>query len=279
VGVSKSVAKIASDADKPDGLTVVYPGREQAYLAGLPLATMSGIGEVAQRKLRSFGIATLGDVASADHSLLAQVFGKNAEMMRARCQGRDASPVESDDEVKSVSSEMSFAVSLSDRESISRALATMAAKVCRRLRKKQLKARTITLKLRYENLKVRTAQTRLDPPGADEFVMAQRLDALIDELWTQGMLVRLVGVAASGFGDDSSSPRQERLFELDADDGPAAPALRETLDARKRESLIDATDRIRDRFGERAVNFGRERAMLDGGTGTGAKNPEDYRKA
>jgi hypothetical protein len=160
-------------------------------------------------------------------------------MMRARCQGRDASPVESDDEVKSVSSEMSFAVSLSDRESISRALATMAAKVCRRLRKKQLKARTITLKLRYENLKVRTAQTRLDPPGADEFVMAQRLDALIDELWTQGMLVRLVGVAASGFGDDSSSPRQERLFELDADDGPAAPALRETLDARKRESLID----------------------------------------
>ena len=66
LGASKSVAKIASDADKPDGLTVVFPGREAAYLAPLPLRAMSGIGEAAERRLHNMGLRTLGDIAHAD---------------------------------------------------------------------------------------------------------------------------------------------------------------------------------------------------------------------
>ena len=275
VGVSKSVAKIASDADKPNGLTVVYPGREAAYLAPLPIRSMSGIGEAAERKLNSLGVKTLGDVAKASDSLLASVFGKNAQMMRLRCLGADTSPVASDDTVKSVSNEMSFAVSLSQRIDIERALATMAAKVCRRLRKKQLKASTLALKIRYENLKIRTAQLQVFPPTDDEFVVVRELSELIDALWTPGMLVRLVGVAASGFGDESAEQGyQERLFDFEEAEESAA----DEREAQRHAGLIAATDKIRDRFGERAVNFGRENATLGQTTGTGAKNPEDYRK-
>ena len=276
VGVSKSVAKIASDEDKPDGLTVVYPGRERDYLASLPIRVMSGIGESAERRLLSLGIKTLGDIAQASDSLLVSVFGKNAQMMRLRCLGQDASPVASDDTVKSVSNEMSFATSLDNRADIDRALATMAAKVCRRLRKKGLKAHTFALKIRYEDLKVRTAQTRLQEPLDEEYPVIDALEGLVPDLWTEGMLVRLVGVAASGFDDDPVGfGVQDRLFDID--DMPDAEQAK-SEEAKRRASLIQATDRIRDRFGERAVNFGRENATLGSSTGTAAKNPEDYRK-
>lgn len=279
LGVSKSVAKIASDADKPDGLTVVFPGSEAAYLAPLPLRTMSGIGEAAEQRLHNMGLRTLGDVAKADASALAAVFGKNAEMMRKRCLGADESPVKSDDEVKSVSNEMSFAVSLNSREDIERAMATMAAKVCRRLRKMDLKAHTLTLKVRYENLKLRTAQVRIPHPTDSEFVVIDELDPLIDHLWTKGILIRLVGVAASGFQEDGNAAIQESLFDWDAEDaGDVADEGKQAEAAQKRSGLIAATDKIRDRFGERAVNFGRENATLGGTTGSGAKNPEDYRR-
>ncbi|MBQ9068489.1 MAG: DNA polymerase IV, partial [Eggerthellaceae bacterium] len=103
LGVSKSVAKVASDYEKPSGLTVVYPGREAAFLSPLPTKAMSGIGPVAQEQLRSYGISTLGEVAQADQETLAWVFGKNAEMMRKRCLGQDADLVRDNDEAKSVS--------------------------------------------------------------------------------------------------------------------------------------------------------------------------------
>ena len=278
LGASKSVAKIASDADKPDGLTVVFPGREAAYLAPLPLRAMSGIGEAAERRLHNMGLRTLGDVAHAESSMLASVFGKNAEMMRLRCLGADSSPVVQDDEVKSVSNEMSFAVSLATRDQIGRALATMAAKVCRRLRKKGLKAQTLALKVRYENLKIRTAQLQLPHGTDDEYEVMQALDPLIDDLWTHGMQVRLVGVAASGFDEPASTVIQDSLFDLNVGESQIDVQDEKAPQKKSRSNLIAATDRIRDRFGERAVNFGRERATLDSTTGSGAKNPEDYRK-
>jgi DNA polymerase-4 len=188
--------------------------------------------------------------------------------------------VQADDEVKSVSNEMSFAVSLDNREDISRALATMAAKVCRRLRKSALKARTVTLKVRYENLKSRTAQTRLAEPTNDEFTIIDALEPLIDGLWTRGMLVRLVGVAASGFDDKDEMGFQDSLFDSGLDNGHDSSERQEkSRIAAKRAGLIAATDKIRDRFGERAVNYGRENATLGCTTGSGAKNPEDYRRA
>lgn len=280
VGTTKSVAKVASDRDKPNGMTIVYPGREASFLASLPLAVMSGIGPVAQGRLHSFGLRTLGDVASADSDILMQVFGKNAEMMRARCIGADADAVSEGESAKSVSGEMSFDTDVDDRRMIEGTIGTMAAKVCRRLRRKSLKGATVLLKVRYRELNIRTAQTRLREPTDDEFVVTAELIALLDKVWKPGMPLRLVGVAVSGF--DQGSPIQQSLFDLtslqdkneSATERRAQPSI---VDAEKRRNLIQATDRIRDRFGETAVRFGRENASLDHTTGSSAKNPEDYK--
>ncbi len=273
VGVSKSVAKIASDAEKPNGLTVVYPGTEQGYLAPLPIRTMSGIGQAAEAKLKAYGLQTLGDVAHASPSILSSVFGKNGEMMRLRCLGQDESPVAHNEEVKSVSNETSFATDITTEPEVKRAISTMAAKVCRRLRKQQLQASTFALKMRYGNLKIRTAQTRIHPATDDEFEVTARLGELVPTLWKPGMPLRLIGVAASGFDEADEPYIQESLFGNEDENAPAANEAKE-----RNAKLIEATDRIRDRFGERAVNFGRENAVLGSTTGTSAKNPEDYLK-
>ena len=286
LGTTKSVAKVASDRDKPNGLTVVYPGREAAFLGPLPLGVMSGIGPVAQKKLQSYGMRTLGDVAAADHGMLNLVFGKNAEMMRNRCLGRDTDPVAEDEGVKSVSAEMSFDTDVDDRRMVEGTIGAMAAKVCRRLRRKQLKGSTVLVKVRFQELNIKTAQTRLDAPTDDEFVVTAALRGLLDKVWAPGMPLRLVGVAVSGF-NEPPAPRQASLFDLlegteagtEAPDGAdgatqAAPSI---PDAAKRRGLISATDKIRDRFGEDAVHFGREAHSLGHSTGSSAKNPEDYK--
>lgn len=89
VGTSKAVSKIASDLDKPHGITVVYPGTERAFLAPLPVGSMSGIGPVAQKQLKTYRIHTLGELAEADTGILKKVFGKNAQKIRDRALGID----------------------------------------------------------------------------------------------------------------------------------------------------------------------------------------------
>ena len=113
----------------------------------------------------------------------------------------------------------------------------------------------------------------MDEPTDDEYRVAEALSPLVDGLWVRGMLVRLVGVAATGF-DDDAQPMQDTLFDVPA----AGDAARADSNAAARHAgLIAATDRIRDRFGERAVNFGRENATLGSTTGSSPKNPEDYK--
>lgn len=168
VGTSKSVAKIASDRDKPRGLTVVFPGTEAAFLEKLPVRTLSGVGAAAERTLLSHGVRTLGAMGRADGALLRKIFGKNGEMMRDRALGRDRSEVAEDDEVKSVSNEVTYAHDLETREDIEAALSTISAKVGRRLRRKGLKGRTVAVKMRYDNRTTRSAQCALAVPTDDD---------------------------------------------------------------------------------------------------------------
>lgn len=282
VGPTKTVAKVASEQNKPHGITVVYPGRQAAFLAPLPIARMSGIGPTSQKALHRFGITTLGDVVAADASVLRQVFGKNAQMMRDRCAGADTDPVVYEGEpAKSVSNEISFAHDLVDRADIEAALATVAAKVGRRLRMNGLEASTVTLKVRLANLQVRTAQQQLDEPCADEYVFAPILYRLLDKVWAPGVALRLVGMAASRF--DGAAAVQPSLFD---DEEPTEAERDETVVGKQRSrmaqehvrtGLMQATDIVRDRFGEGAVQFGRELRTKSNLTGTTSKNPADYK--
>lgn len=275
VGTSKTVAKIASDMDKPQGLTVVYPGRERGFLAPLPVRVMSGIGAAAEQKLKSRGIETLGDIADAGEAALVRLFGKNGHVMYVRANGGDDAPVVTDDPVKSVSNETTFAVDLTERDEVEAAIATMAAKVGRRLRRKGLAGRTLGLKVRFDDRTVRSVQRRLDHPSDDELAYTPLLYRMMDEVWRPGMPVRLIGVSMAGFAAEEGV--QESLFDLGdvaPNDNDVEPVIK---DEGKRRGLIEATDLVKNRFGEDAVRFGRELRADENTTGSASKNPADYK--
>jgi DNA polymerase-4 len=257
--------------DKPNGLTVIYPGREAAFLEDLPTRTMSGIGPAAEKRLAALGITTLGQVARASEEMLHSVFGKNALMMRTRCQGGDTSPVEADDGVKSISNEMTFSTDLIELSEVRQAAAMLAAKVGRRLRRKGLAGHTVTLKVRYDDLSIHTAQRTLPAPVDDEQVYTPILWELIGEVWHPGVKLRLLGVGVSHF---EARPVQLSLFEgmafEDADEnGRHSPAARP-----HKRSLVEATDKVKNRFGEHAVHYGRDFQFHDRDTGTLAQNKD-----
>ena len=272
-GTSKTIAKIASDMDKPRGLTVVYPGSERDFLAPLPVRAMSGIGASAEEKLRSRGIRTLGQLADADLRMLERVFGKLGRVMHVRANGGDDAPVEQDDAVKSVSNEMTFATDLTRREDVEAAIATMAAKVGRRLRRKGLRGRTLALRVKFDDLSVRSVQRQLPQPSDDELAYTPLLYAMVDEVWRPGTPLRLIGVGMSGFAEEGAV--QESLFDEAA---PSADDVEPVVrDERKRRGLIEATDLVKDRFGEAAVRFGHELRNEGNTTGSSSKNPADYK--
>ena len=249
LGCNKTVAKIASERDKPRGLTVVPPGTERAFLAPLPVRAMSGIGSAAETALARAHIRTIGQLAQADHSILTKVFGVNAEMMRNRALGRERSevtPIDAVDDVKSVSNERTFAHDLTDRADVDAALALLGESVGRRLRKRGLAGRTVTVKLKFSYGSGRTIQRKLPHPTDDENLFVPAARELIDSIWFDGMHVRLLGIGMSDFADEAAV--QTDLFcEVDE---------RGAVHSDKRDLSV-AVDKVREKFGAGAVGFGR----------------------
>ncbi|MCL2888927.1 MAG: DNA polymerase IV [Eggerthellaceae bacterium] len=260
LSTSKTVAKIASEMDKPRGLTVVYPGRERDFLFPLPIRHLSGIGPVAQHELFRHNIETIGDLANADPLFIERIMGKNGRTMHLRANGGDDSPVVSEEEAKSVSHELSFAKDLTKTEEVEAAIAAIASKVGRRLRHKGLRGQSLSLKLRYDDRSLRSVQCRLPESSDDELAFTPLLLEMLGELWKPGVPIRLLGVSMSGFGKDE--PGQERLFDIPSKDseGTRKPLIE---DAEKRSGLLRATDTVRDRFGESALQFGHELKTKD----------------
>ena len=170
---------------------------------------------------------------------------------------------------------MTFAVDLTTREDVEGAIATIAAKVGRRLRRKGLRGRTLGLRMRYDDRSVRSVQRQLPAPSDDELSYTPLLYRMADELWRPGMPVRLIGVAMTGFGGGESV--QGSLFniaEAAPSDDDVDPVIK---DEAKRRGLIEATDLVKDKFGESAVRFGRELRGEGNTTGSASKNPADYK--
>lgn len=287
LGTSKTVAKIASDRDKPNGITVVFPGSEMGFLSPLPVRALSGIGRQTAKRLKELGITTLGQVADAEETVLKPLFGVNTTSLIDRCRGIDPVDVETDRDVKSVSNEMTFSTDLIERDEIEAAITMLAAKVGRRLRKKGLAGHTAVLKMRYDDLSRRTAQSRLPSATSDEGIFGPVCCDLIDELWSPGAHIRLIGVGISGFDTEDI---QLGLFDDIAEDEGSA-----SYDADKREEsstdkssksrserdemhrrLVEATDKVKDRFGDEAVSYGRELRFKDRDTGTTPQQKDRY---
>jgi DNA polymerase-4 len=276
VATSRSVAKIGSDFDKPDGLTVVLPGTEAAFLAPLPVRAMIGIGPRSAERLIAHGVRTIGDVAKLDAATAEALLGSHGPGLVLRACGIDDSPVTANDPAKSVSAERTFAEDVRTPAEVEDALASLAARVGRRLRRKGMAGRTVTVKLRFSDFTTRTVRRTLDSASNDETRFGPIAYELARNAWHPGVGLRLLGIGLSGFDE-----RSEQLDLLADESEEASDDLEASASApsRRRDRLVRGLDAVRERFGEDAVRFGRELKPGAGPSDTSdsapAPRPED----
>ncbi len=214
VATSKSVAKIASDMDKPDGLTVVAPGKERAFLAPLPIRDLWGVGPKTAERLIAEGVETIADIAQCKEDWLRERFGKHGAQMRRLALGQDDSPVIVRRETKSVSAETTFARDLGDPDALQEVVERLSQRVAQQLRRKQLQGRTVKLKLRLADFTTFTRQRTLPYAVQSADDLSQSAGELLRAELYGRRRFRLVGVGVSGFEqseEDPDEPRQLRF--------------------------------------------------------------------
>jgi len=194
VGTNKTVAKIASEMGKPDGLVVVPPGEEASFLAPLPVRSLWGVGPKAEGALVRTGIRTIGELARADPAALTASFGVRGEWFHRMASGKDDRAVETEHERKSVGAETTFPRDLPDGPELRRVLAGVAEDVARRLRKQSVTARTVVLKLRYSDFRTITRQTSLAEGVDSPEQLTTAAAALLDKAAQPGDRFRLLGI-------------------------------------------------------------------------------------
>ena len=200
VAASKSVAKIASDLNKPDGLVVVPPGEDRDFLAPLPVAKLWGIGPKTAQRLNREGIHTIGDLASQPFGWFQARFGLRALSLQAKALGQDRELVHTERETKSVSAENTFATDLAETDLLQAELARLAARVARHLEGKDLRGKTVTVKARLADFTTFTRQTTLGSLTQSEATISDTAWRLLSSELTPGRSFRLLGVGVSGFG-------------------------------------------------------------------------------
>jgi DNA polymerase-4 len=200
VATSKVVAKVASDARKPGGITVVVPGREATFLAPLEVRKLPGVGPRSAERLRTAGVETVGALAALDDAQLRVLLpGKVGQMLRDRARGIDERRLETDVERISISHEETFPRDIEVRSQLHDELRRMADRLSEHLRRDGQSARTVTTKLRYTDFSIRTRAITLDHGVDDAETIGDLACRLLDRALTDrpGAL-RLVGVGVRG---------------------------------------------------------------------------------
>ena len=210
VGANKTVAKIASDAGKPDGLVVVPPGEEAAFLAAMPVRALFGIGPKTEARIRPAGIRTIGDLARLTDASAARLLGSGGAFLRDLARGIDDRPVEPEHERKSVGAETTFARDLPDGPELRAALSQIASEVAGRMHRAGVRAHTVAIKLRYDTFRTITRQSSVKTPIDDEHEIRRIAIQLLDGVVESGDHFRLLGVSCSRL---TESAAQGELWE------------------------------------------------------------------
>ncbi len=250
VGVAPNMflAKIASDMNKPDGLTLVPFEQEaiEAFLAPLPIRSMWGVGKVTQKKMLSLGLTTIGALQHSDPALLERTVGPRAAAVFERLsRGIDRRQIETESDEKSISNETTFKDDLTDREALETTFMRLIDKVGERLRKAELYATAIHIKIRWSDFSTITRQTRLTQPASDTITLREVGMELLDKN-LRHRPVRLIGFGVSGLCDTDRFPSQQlNLFETDA-----------SSSHERRKRLFQTTDMIQNKYGKKSLKRG-----------------------
>ena len=198
VAPNKFLAKIASGWKKPDGLTVVAPERVETFVRQLPVDALWGVGPVTARRLHERGIRTLVDVRAADAGVLREAVGTQIDWLLRLARGEDDRPVQPDRAAKSSSSECTYAADIDDVDRMREEIATMARENALWLQKKQLLARTVTIKVRYSDFTTVTRNHSSAPTDNADHIAARAV-ALLAKTEAVHRPVRLRGAGVHGF--------------------------------------------------------------------------------
>lgn len=241
IATNKFLAKLASDLRKPDGFVVIPADNCQEVLDPLPVGRIWGVGKVTEKALHAWGIETIGQLRRRSMADLEQIVGNGAEELLQLAHGRDDREVEADRQCKSLSSEQTFATDVSNVEVLLSVLMEQVEEVAQRLRRHRLKARTITLKIRYGDFRTVTRSETLREGTNVTNLLWQTAERGFRQWHSRsGGPLRLLGFGVSGLEDERASqqllfrdPQQEKLKKLD-----------------------QIVDKIRDRYGRQAVRHG-----------------------
>ena len=199
---NKFLAKMASDLQKPDGFTVITHEKARSFIAPLPVTKIFGIGGAAKQMLAQFGIATIGQLANADRSILQKVFGKNADKVQLLAMGLDDRPVIPETAPKSIGRETTFEKDLYTFEDCKAAILELSGQTGFRLRNKGYSGRTVTLKVKFKDFKIITRSISSEGDiSCDEEIFSLAVKLLQDVAYETG--VRLLGVTVSNLQDGS----------------------------------------------------------------------------
>jgi len=234
----KFVAKIASGLNKPDGLTVVPPDKVQEFLDPLPIDMLWGVGKATKKVFTTLGVKTIGDLRHIPVDILIAKLGKNGLHLHQLSQGIDEREVESEDDVKSIGREETFAEDVIDEEIAKREILSLSTKVGRRLRKEGVRGKTITLKVKYHDFVQITRSLTIVEPTDDGGEITRASYLLLKKTEVGRRPIRLLGVSLSQL--TSLKAKQLPLFSQD-------PLMQ------KSKRLNKALDAIQEKFGEGAI--------------------------
>jgi DNA polymerase-4 len=240
VATSKLLSKIASDLNKPDGLTVVEPGREREFLAPLPIGKLWGVGRTTLKELSLLGVTTIGDLAGLPVEILEAHFGKSGSYLHRAALGFDNRPVVPEREAKSIGHEDTYETDLRDPDRMRRELLSLATRVGARMRRHGLRGRTVTLKVKFHDHKLVSRSTTLVEATDDDLTIFRQACELLPHTEAGKRPVRLLGISLGNL-NRSDAPRQADLFG----------ASRKTA---RREKLNRAVDDVHRKFGRKAIN-------------------------
>jgi DNA polymerase-4 len=241
IATGRTVAKVASDAAKPDGLLEIAAGEEATFLAPRPVRDLPGLGAKAEEELVRIGVRTLGRLAAMPDARLRALFGKWGPVMGERARGIDRTPVAWEHEpAKSVSREGTYAKDIDDVAVLRASLRGYAESVGADLRRMGRRARCVTLKLRYGDFTTITrSRTLKQPTCSDDEIYQTGAALLAAALEKDGRSVRLLGLGCTNLADDA--------VQLDLFD-----------DKQERsQALLTRIDRLREKYGRRSVETGR----------------------
>ena len=244
VGLSynKSLAKMASDQDKPDGFFVLGRGEAKDWLANKPVSILFGVGKSALARLEAAGISTCAQLADMPLGQAKSCLGKSAERLQELAIGQDPRAVNPQSEAKSISSETTFDSDIADRAVLEAILEKQCAQVSTRMKKADLQARTVTLKLKRHNHSLLTRSVSLSQPTNKAHLMFEAARRLLQAETGPQKFYRLLGVGMDGFGAEHTPSLFSEMLE---DEG-------------KKDRLEEAIDDLSARFGGASLQSGRQ---------------------